>query len=212
MASVTNLNKTAGTSLLAGGVAAALVQSLTVVQGSATDVSKKIAGTVYVRMGRTTTISLTGAPVFNIEGSPSGNGGDWVPIYTWTTALHGTPATARTLSANAAAGATSIKMATGALGSCLSTPVFFYNSVVANSEWNWFASNVQDPTLRWSLNNGQSSADVLNVTSFAEQWSIPVDFTGMSTIRVTVDNVWNGVTSPVVVSAVMVATDAASST
>jgi hypothetical protein len=71
---------------------------------------------------------------------------------------------------------------------------------------------VQDPTLRWSLNNGQSSADVLNVTSFAEQWSIPVDFTGLSTIRVTVDNVWNGVTSPVVVSAVMVATDAASST
>lgn len=207
MASIINLNKTAGTSLLA----ATVVQSNTVTQGSAVDVTKKIAGAVVVRMGRTTTVSLN-APVFNIEASPSGNGNDWVPIYTWTTALHGTPATARTLSANAAAGATSIKMVTGALGSCLSTPVFIWNSVTANSEWNWFASNVQDPTLRWSLNNSQSSADVLNVTSFAEQWAIPVDLAGITSIRVTVDNVWNAVAVPIVVQATLVTTDAMSAT
>ena len=207
MASLINLNKTVGTVVQA----MTLVQSLTKVISAAVDVSKKLAGTVHVKFGRTAAASH-GATVFAVENDPVGDGTSWQPVYTWTTNLHGSAPTTRDLSADAAAGATGIKMATGSLNSANSTPIAIYNSTTpSKSEIGFLVKDQQDPSLSWSLNTLQS-ANAVHVYSFAETWAIPLDFAGMNSIRFVADNVWNAVASPILVQAVIVTTDAASAT
>lgn len=205
MPSLINLNKTVSTLQTMG-----LVQSAAKQLSAVFDTSKLIAGTVYVKMGRTTAGSLTGAPVFRIEATGD-SGSNWFPVFTWTAALHNSAANTRTLSATAAIGAVQIRMATGSLNSANSSPICVYNTGdPTRSEVLWMERDAQDASLTASIQNTQTSGNI--VSTFAEEWSIPINLEGVTRLRFVTDNVHNGVTQPIVVQALIITTDAASAT
>jgi len=188
--------KTAGTVLLT----TQQIQSNTVVVGSAVDLSGKLAAQIFVNAGRVPTGSLVSgnAPVFTLQGLSGGT--NWVPIYTWTTANHIYVANAQTMTSNAAAGAVTLQLS-AALGSALSAPILVYDSATpANSEWTWQQQASTNPTLNQSLANAHNSGSGILV-SHAEQWSFPIDTSGITSVRFVVNNVWNAVAAPYMVQA-----------
>lgn len=189
-------NKTVGTTLLT----TQLVQSNAVVVGPEVSMSNKFAATVFARVSRTpASLGSGNAPVLQIEGRSNATSG-WVPIYTWTTALHTVAPNQQTFTSNAAAGAVSVQLS-AALGSALSSPLCIYNSATpANSEWNWQRQASTNPTLNNSLANAQTTA-VSVAISHAEMWAIPLDVSTFNHIRLVVNNIWNAVAAPYVANA-----------
>lgn len=198
----TTLVKTAGTVLLT----AQTVQSNAVVVGTAVDVSAKLGAQVFVNAGRVPGSLASGnAPVFQIQGLAD-TGSEWAPIYTWTTANHIYAPTAQTLNSNAAAGAVSVQLS-AALGSNLSNPMLIYNSAnPALSEFNQAQVTSTATALNNSLTGAQTAGVAIGV-SHAEQWSFPIDVTALTRVRLVVNNIWNAVAQPYLVSAKINTTD-----
>jgi hypothetical protein len=192
-------SKTLGTALLATQT----LQSNSVVVGGAVGTTTAFAAQINVNAGRYTTLVSGNAPVFQIQ-ALHGAGADWVPIYTWTTANHIYAPLAQTVQSNAAAGATSVQLSL-ALASALSTPVLVYDqSNGAHSEWNWQQMASTQPTLMQSLQTGHTGGvGGAILVSHAEQWSFPIDLTGITSIRFVANNIWNAVAQPYIVSAKM---------
>lgn len=186
-----------------------LINSNAVAKGPEINVSGKWAGTLKVRLGRTT-ITSCGAAELRLEGGGRGSGGAadfWTPIYPWTTALHGTAPSAVTINSNGAAGAltldgtwTGITAADGL--------IFIYESgTVANSEWTRVQGvSGSNMTVQDSLT--RSHASTTKVYDQAEEWSIPVDLAAEETVRLVVDLVKNSVNVPMVAEAVLIMHDA----
>ena len=202
MSTVATATKTIGTAVLA----TQLVQTGTaaagagIVVGGAIGCTTAFSGVLNFKMGRTAVASLTGAPVFRIEGQALASTGEWMPIYIWSSGNFGTPATMQTVTVANVPGGVSIVVGVS-LRLCHSTPICIYNSAVAaNSEWNWVKVDSLTMVMLNSITAVQT-ATVSQLTTQAEMWAIPVDLTPWANIRVVVDNVWNLVTSPIIVKA-----------
>ena len=205
MATSTIPVKSAGTALFT--IQAAPNSAIT--NGPSTNVAGKWGGTVYVRMGRTSSASFgSNIPVFRILGSPSGNGKDWVPIYTWIPVGATLNASCfQSLTATANSGATAVVVSAAPNASTSGFDLFLYNtSAVARSEWNRIALASITTQLAWGLERTQTIGKCI-VVSHGESWAIPVDFTGVTGIMFQVDNSVFNLASGLVVEATMVATE-----
>jgi hypothetical protein len=188
-----------------------LINSNSVAKGPEINVSGKWAGTLKVRLGRTTTTSC-GAAELRLEGGGRGSGGAadfWTPIYPWTTALHGTAPSRVSLTSNAAANANTLDGPSGWTGISASDGlVFFYESgTVANSEWGR-VQGVATSILTVQDSLTRSHATGTPVIDQAEEWSIPVDLASEETVRLVVDLAKNSVNVPMVAEAVLITHDA----
>lgn len=204
----TTFNKTENVTLLTcqnvGSTGAAAGAGI--VLGTGLDVSAKMNAMLNVYHVRTSSGSNTGQTLYRLEHSPNGATGPWVPVVTWTSGFGNSIANMQTLNSNAAAAATTIQLS-AALGSALSNPIGIYNAATpALSEINYQQMASTNPTLNWSL-TGAQTAGVAIATSYAEMWSIPLDLSAVTMIRLTVDNVANAVTQPVNVKADLVFAD-----
>lgn len=205
MATSTVAVKSAGTALFTIQNAA----SSAITNGPSTNIATKWAGTVYVRMGRTSSAAFgSNLPVFRIMGSPSGSGKDWVPVFVWTPALGAQNTSCfQSLTATANSGATAVVVSAAPNASTSGTDLFLFNtSAVARSEWNRIALANVTTVLAWGLERTQTAAKCI-VASHGESWAIPVDFSGMTGIMFQVDNSAFNVASGLVVEATMVATE-----
>ena len=176
--------------------------------GVTANVAGKFGGMLYVRMGRTASTSFaTNLPVFKLLGSSGGTGTkDWVPIVAWSPALGAFNAVYQSLTATANSGATQV-VVSAAPASCLSSDLFLYNtSAIARSEWNKIAVASVTTVLAVALERTQTAAKCLLITQ-AEQWAIPVDFSGVTHVMFQIDNSQFTVTTGIAVEAVLVATE-----
>lgn len=167
--------KTVGTSLLA----IQTVATNAVAIGSVIDVSTKFAGCAYVHFGRTATTALTAAMQFRIDASAKASlDGQWYPLYAWQSGV----AVAVAPSATAgAAGAKSITVTNTGLFAGL--PIFCYISgTIANSEFARVVTQVSTTsiTVEDNLVNAQTTSVI---TTQAEMYAIPLDFSGVGRIR-----------------------------
>ncbi len=180
----TTPNKTAGTALLAHTQQA----TATVTVGSAVDVSSKIAGRVFVKMGRSVTTALTNEVKFRLEASAKSSGNDeWVPIKEWTSSYGKTACNAPTVndaSFNAADTSFTISSATGiAAGDIL---YFRETGTPGNSEW-CRVSGVSGTTITLEEAVTRNKTNGITVTDLAEMWSFTVNLESTARIRLVVD-------------------------
>ena len=192
--STTTITRTIGSALLT----TQQITSNTIVAGGVFSLNGAIGARINVRYARCVAGSH-GATVFRLEAGDS-SGSVWTPVYTWTTGLHGLAAVLQSLQSNAAAGATTVQTSIS-LNAALSSPIAIVNTGdYSKTEWNYQLRGSTNAPLLNSLVNAQT-AQTAQMTSYAEMWSIPIDTTGISTVRLVVDNIWNAVASPVVASA-----------
>jgi len=167
-------NKTVGTSLLA----IRTIANLTAVVGTAVDVSGKFSGVAYIHFGRTVTTALTNAMQFRLEGSSKATlDGQWYPLYQWQSGV----AVAVAPSATAgAAGANSITVTNTSMfpGSLM----FCQNGTIGNSEWVRVATQVSTTSIT-TEDNLLAAQTTSVISSQAEQWAIPLDFSGVGRVR-----------------------------
>lgn len=167
--------KTQATSLLA----IRTIANLTSVVGTVIDVSTKFSGVAYVHFGRTVTTALTNAMQFRLEGSSHSTlDGHWFPLYQWQSGV--AAAVAPTATGGGTAGSASItvtntSMFPGAL-------LFCQNGTIANSEWVRVATQVSTTSITLEDNLVVANASSV-ITSQAEEWAIPLDFSGVGRVR-----------------------------
>lgn len=204
--SSTTLSKTAGTSLLTHQA----VTHPDTVKGSATDVSTKIAATVFLFHASVEATANTNAGTFRIEGSASASGDeDWAPLAAVT-------ATATTVDTEAM---TASEPASETVLACASTTGFVAGDILyiqdtgtlADSEWNRCQKIVSNTSINLidGLTNAKDNADV--IWNDAETWAIGVDLASVTRIRVVFQH--EGATGANVhVKAMMVSLDSATTT
>lgn len=183
-----------------------------ILKSTPVDVSGKWGATVFVRHGRLTTTSLTGAIEYRIEGSANAHGGNndmWVPIFAWTTANHNTAAVAPTLETTQAANATTFSVSSGTGITAADSLLFMYDATtVGNSEWTRIVSiSTKTVTVSDSLTRAHSLTST-QVTDQAEEWAIPVDLSAHRSIRLVADAAKNSTAVKTCVEADIVYHDA----
>lgn len=202
----TTLTKTAGTSLLTHQA----VTHPDTVKGSATDVSTKIAATVFLFHASVEAAANTNSGIFRIEGSASASGDeDWVPLYQ----VAATVSTADTeaMTATEPSGETVL--------ACASTTGFVAGDLLyiqdtgtlADSEWARCQEIVANTSINLvdGLTNGKDSSDV--IWNDADTWAIGLDLSSVTRIRVVFQH--EGATGANChVKATMVSLDSASTT
>lgn len=175
----TTYTKTAGTALLSH-------QAIThpdTVAGSASDVSTKLAATVFLFHASVEAAANTNGGIFRVEGSASASGDeDWVTLY--QVQAQATTADTEAMTATEPAGETSLAVA--------STTGFAANDILyiqdtgtlADSEWARCREIVTDTSIHLvsGLTNGKDSADV--IWNDAETWAVYVDLSAITRIRV----------------------------
>jgi hypothetical protein len=186
------------------------VNSNTAVKGPALDVSGKWAGTVKIRMARTSTSSI-GAVEFRVQGGGRGHAGDsdyWVPIYAWTSALHVNAASQANVASTPAANASALDGTWTGITAADGLVVVYDTNTAARTEWARVLSVTGSVLTFQDTLTRVHTVTSNKVVDQAEEWSIPIDLTGEETLRLTVDCAKNAVTVPVVVEGVIVYHDA----
>ena len=175
----TTLTKTAGTSLLTHQA----VTHPDTVKGSATDVSTKIAATVFLFHASVEAAANTNGGIFRIEGSASASGDeDWVPLH--QCAAQATTADTEAMTATEPSGETVL--------ACASTTGFVAGDILyiqdtgtlADSEWARCQEVVSNTSINMvdGLTTGMDASDV--IWNDAETWAIGVDLSSVTRIRV----------------------------
>ena len=179
-----SLTKTQGTSLLT----LQTVGSGEVVLGSATDVSTKLAATVYVHVGRTATTALTNGVKIRIEGSSKSSlDGHWYPLAEFITGTAASTTTA-TLTTGTTAGATTLPMTTTA-GIVIGDKVYIRE---AGGETNSEFGRVKTVNTNTSvvIEDGTLFNHTITTTlvwSQAEMFTAQLDLTAVGRIRIVAD-------------------------
>src|SRR6185369_14575647 len=170
--------KTQGTVLFTLATVATAVVS----HGTVTDVSGKLAGTVFVHFGRTVATALGAQCKFRLEASSKSSGdGHWYPLYEWTTANGLTAASDEAVNGTCNAGQAVIGMAS-TTGFTAGDLICIKNGTLANSEFQRvvsISSNVSS-TCEDNLTNAQTGATVYDL---AEWWAIPLDLSAIGRIQ-----------------------------
>lgn len=183
------ISKTQGTSLLS----LQSVAANTVALGSATDVSSKLAGTVFIHFGRRSATALTEACQIRVEGSAKSSGdGFWFPLATFLTQTAGP--TQQSVNGTCASGQNVVAMtsttgmsADWAATSPIGNIVYIDNSTIANSEWGRvkLVTSNTSITIEDNLLNAQTGS---TVWPSAEVFMAMLDFTAVGRIRVVAYN------------------------
>jgi hypothetical protein len=194
---VTTPTKTAGTALLAHTQQA----TATVTVGSAVDVSGKLLGRIYAKLGRSATTAFTNEMTFRLEASAKASGNDeWFPILTWRSGFGKTAAVAPTVNdASFNAGDTSFTISSATSIVAGSLLYFRETGTPANSEWCRVAG-VSGTTITLEEATTRNHTNGITVTNLAEYFSWDVDLSALSRIRLVVDSASaaSGVTADVI--------------
>jgi len=178
------LSKTAGTTLLAHTQQATAVITV----GGAIDVSTKMYGQVFVKVGRTIATALTNEVNFRLEGSAKASGNDeWVPIYAFTSTKGKATAVSTTVNdATFNAADTSVTVTAGTSILAGDTLYFRETGTPANSEWARVLSvSTNLITLEEAITRGHTNG--INVATNGEEISFPVNLLPLVRIRLVVD-------------------------
>lgn len=180
---VTTFTKTAG------GVLLALTQQATAVVtvGAAVDVSTKMAGSVFVKMGRTVATALTNEVKFRLEYSAKSSGNDeWFPAVQWSSASGKTAANSTTLNGATTAGNTTSVLTSGTGFGAGATAYFRETGTPANSEWSRVQSiSSNTPTFEEAQTRNHTNS--IAVTNLAEYFQFDVDLSAVARVRLVVD-------------------------
>lgn len=179
----TTLTKTQGTALLA------LTQQATAVVtvGSPVDVSTKLAASIFVKMGRTTSSALSNEVKFRLEASAKASGNDeWVPIMQWTSLSGKTTANSSTLNGATTAGNTTAVLTSGTGFAAGNACYFRETGTPANSEWSRLSA-VSTNTLTFEEAQTRNHTNSINVANLAEMWEFDVDCSSICRLRLVVD-------------------------
>lgn len=184
----------------------AQVSTATVTAGSTLVTTEDWEGELAVKLGRTTTVSITGAVEMALERSSRAAANDfWTPVIPFTTANHGTAASAQPLASGAAAGAVAINLSATTGFTVADKILFIWDANTPSlSEWCEHIVSVTSPhvTVFDPLTRAHTAATCVG-SDQAEEWNIPVSLSSGSKYRFTVNTAKNGVTSPVVIEAVL---------
>lgn len=180
MASIT---KTTGITLLALQSVAA---SSVVIQGTPTDVSTKLGGTVFIHFGRRAATAAGAGVNIRIEASSRSSGDiHWFPLATFTTGF--AAASDEAVSGTEAAGQTTISVAS-TTGLAAGDIIFFDNGTIGNSEWHRIKSIVNNTSITIEETNGLINAQTgATIYDSAEFFVAQLDFTGITRIRAVAD-------------------------
>lgn len=174
----------------AAGVLLALTQQASgaIAVGTAVDVSTKLYGQVFVKVGRAAATALTNEITFRFEASAKTSGNDeWIPIYTCTTTKGKTAAISTTVNDAAFnAGDTSFTVTAGTSIVAGDNLYVRETGTPANSEWvrvlqvSTNLITVEEAVTRTHTNG-------INVATNAEEISFNVNLLGIARVRLVVD-------------------------
>jgi hypothetical protein len=174
------ITKTQGTSLLS-------LQSLasnSVVISSATDVSTKLAGSVFMHFGRRATNALNEGLEFRVEASAKSSGdGFWFPLAIFKTSV--IAAESEAVSGTVSSGTNVITVASTS-GLVAGDVIYIDNGTIGNSEWGRIKSISSNTsvTIEDNLVNAQTGATIYDQ---AEMFAAQLDLTAVGRIRLVAD-------------------------
>lgn len=165
----TTINKTAGSTLLA----LQSVAASSVVLGSATDVSGKMGGLVFVRFGRRSATAAGAGANLRVEASFASSGDNtWMPLVIFTTAFAACEAEAVSGTVNSGTTVITVASTTNLTAGDI---IFIDNGTIANSEWGRVKSISANTsvTIEDNLVNAQTGATLYDTAEIYSPVQIP---------------------------------------
>jgi hypothetical protein len=201
----TTLNKTAGTVLLAHTA----ITHPDTAKGSATDVSTKLAGTIYLFHASVEATANTNAGVFLIQTSASSSGDeDWATQFSIQATVSTADTEAMTATEPAAETVLACASTTGFVAGDL---LYIQNTTLANGEWARCQEIVANTSINLidGLTNEQTNTSV--IWNDADVIAVPMSFQSEARVRVVFQH--EGATGANChVKALMVSADSANTT
>jgi hypothetical protein len=199
-----SISKTAGTSLFSLQTVASAAVGL----GAATDVSTKLAATVFIHVGRTVTTALSNGVKVRVEGSAKSSlDGYWFSLAEFITGVAASTTTA-TLTTGTSAGATTLPM-TATAGIVIGDKVYIQEAGgQTNSEFGRVTTVNSNTSI--VIEDGTLFNHTITTTkiwSQAEFFTCQLDLTAISRIRVVIDCAYAVSGQTIVAEAYMVTGD-----
>lgn len=174
------ITKTVGTSL----ISLQSVAASTVLLGTATSTSTKLAATVFIHFGRRSATAAGAGVNIRIEGSSKSSGdGHWYPIAIFTTAFAACEAEAVTGTVTSGQKVITCASTTNLTAGDL---IYIDNGTIANSEFHRIKSISANTsvTVEDNLTNAQTSSTMYDS---AEMYVAQLDLSALSRIRIVAD-------------------------